>query len=134
MTHYTVEVLMLDESYVDFVLNETSDQSEYWNEIIHSNVEQYFVFEEARKLILLLTGKLSKEEIQQEMAKVRQRIEEQKEGHLRAMFATSPIGKMYINRAGALRQRNLKKAIAYVALLIVLTAALIFYLFFFLDE
>src|SRR5690348_13296737 len=98
MTHYTVEALMLDESFVDFVLNEASEKKEYWNEIIDTHGEQQFVFEEAKKLILMLSGKLSKEEIFAEMAKVRERVRGQKEGNIRAALVTSQIGKMYINR------------------------------------
>lgn len=129
MTHYTVETLMLDESFVDFVLNESPDNKEDWNEIIDAHGEQQFVFEEAKRLILMLSGRLSKSEILEEISKVRERVRGKKEGKLKAVLARSPIGRMYINRAGVLRQKEQKRILLYILVVLAIITAFLFLFF-----
>lgn len=79
-THiYTVEELMLDDSFVSWCLNNNdANVSSHWQTIIRDNPLQAEVFNEAKELIKLLRGGLSKNEVSRQIEKVRQELQQRK--------------------------------------------------------
>ncbi len=75
---YTVEELMLDESFVSWCLNDNTKISSHWQTIIKENQSQAEVFNEAKELIKLLHGGLSKNEVNRQIEKVRLQLQERK--------------------------------------------------------
>ncbi len=75
---YSVEELMLDDSFVSWCLHYDAKNSSHWHTIIRDNPNQTEVFNEAKELIKLLHGGLSKNEINRQIEKVRLLLLERK--------------------------------------------------------
>ncbi|WP_153796083.1 FecR family protein [Foetidibacter luteolus] len=67
---YTVEELMCDESFVNFCLNAAGEETLQWKMVMDALPEQKEVFEQAAKMVWLLHGKLSKEDVEQQVRQV----------------------------------------------------------------
>ena len=60
---YTVEELMLDDSFLGYCLNNDSPDKDFWESVMADNHDQRAIFEEARHTIILLNGKLNDQEV-----------------------------------------------------------------------
>lgn len=75
---YTVEELTLDESFVSWCLHDDVKNSSHWQTIVEENKSEAEVFSEAKALIKLLHGGLSKNEVNRQIEKVRLQVQERK--------------------------------------------------------
>src|SRR4030095_7972000 len=73
-SHFDVENLLVDETFIDFCLNNDSLHKAKWDLIIEQNPSSRQPIDEAKELILLLTPTLSKAEIAVEVEKMRNLI------------------------------------------------------------
>lgn len=75
---YTIEEIMLDDSFVDYCLNTNPKHISHWQTIINDSPEQGVVFDEAKKLVLSLHGGLTSSEVNRQIDKVRQELQDRK--------------------------------------------------------
>ena len=57
---YTIEELMLDDSFISYCLSTGAAVPSHWRTIIRDNPGQQKTFDEAKKLVLSLHGGLSR--------------------------------------------------------------------------
>lgn len=81
---YTVEELMLDDSFLDYCLNTGSTHKEFWEEQIRQHAGQQAVFAEARYTITLLHGDLSEAEVNRQIEKIKSQIGDKEKKHSHA--------------------------------------------------
>jgi ferric-dicitrate binding protein FerR (iron transport regulator) len=113
---YSVEILLLDDGFVDYCLNHNSPHKIHWEAVITAHPEQYHIFEEARAVIISLGGGLPAREIEGEIEKVKQQIlsgdhditPPEQPGH---DFSEA----LYVNNNGRLRSSSLPRIIIYSA-------------------
>ena len=71
---YTIEELMLDDSFVNYCLSTGAAVPSRWRNIIRDNPAQEKTFEEAKRLVLALHGGLSRPGVNRQIEIVRQTI------------------------------------------------------------
>lgn len=72
--NFTVEELLLDESFIDFCHNRHSVHQSKWEQWAMSDPGNAKLVEEARELLLVLTPKLPEAEVAEEVAKLKQQF------------------------------------------------------------
>src|ERR1044071_5908219 len=116
---YTVEELLLDETFLDYCKNKDSVYKEKWEEIISRYPDQLKLIEEARAFFFLLNTGLPAHEVGEEIKKTRELILANKK--------TEPLGeKFYENPKGKLETRKFKR-ILVLGIPIVIIGIAIFY-------
>lgn len=112
--NYTVEELLLDESFVDYCLHEDSLHKSKWEQIRHDYPGIVPVMDEARNWLLMLSPGLPAEEIKNEINKLQQVLQQ------RAVpeQLTQQDDSEFINPVRRLPKRRLWLAAASIALLI----------------
>ena len=78
---YTVEELMLDDSFVSYCLDKNAVVKEFWDTEIELHSNQKAVFAEARYTIILLHGKLDDNEVNRQVEKIRKLVSGQEKNH-----------------------------------------------------
>ena len=72
--NYTVEELMLNDSFLNYCLDNQSPDKEFWEKEIELHSDRKAIFAEARYFISLLHGKLDDNEISRQVDKVKEMI------------------------------------------------------------
>lgn len=127
---YTVEELMLDESFVSFCLKKDTPTPSHWETIIRDHPEQTETFAEAKKLILLLHGGLSKSDVNREIENVRRELRERSRMEMEAYAgADASLSAGYVvNAEGLIKRSPVKRVVAFAVaacLLVFLTVQLL---------
>lgn len=73
---YTIEELMLDDSFISFCLSTGAAVPSHWRKIIRDNPDQEKTFEEAKKIVLALHGGLGRIEVNRQIEIVRQQLKQ----------------------------------------------------------
>lgn len=125
--NYTVEELLLDESFLDYCLNKNSIYKKKWEQIIAEYPDQLKKIEEAKELFFLLNPSLSAEEISPEVNKVREIILSGKNNN--PLVSTDNIAaseNLYVNTDGKMRGQKFKRLAVYSAVLAVLSFVVLY--------
>lgn len=111
---YTIEELMLDDSFVSFCTEKNDSYS--WEKIIKDNPDQKEIFMEAQRLIRTLHGGLEKKEINQQIEKVRQALNMQSVHHKESIDNDHSLPAIHEMKTGQrARVFSMKRLIAYGA-------------------
>ena len=112
--NYTVEQLMLDDSFIEYCRNRNSAYKKKWEQIIVEHPSQVKIIEEARRWVMLLNPEISQDEIEEEMNKIRGIINTDKNKTSGALPAEIFVSeRLYVNADGKLRHTKLKRVLAY---------------------
>lgn len=125
---FTVEKLLLNDSFLDYCRDRDSVYKNYWEQIIAQCPEQLKIIREAKQLLSFVSNELPPQEITNEINKIREIIktgESKNSASLTPGIAVSEH--LYVNTAGELRSKRLKKLLAYSAILIVLIGAVSYF-------
>lgn len=119
---YTVEELVLDNSFVNYCLDTCTSDSSHWKTIIRDHPEQQQVFEEARQWVLALHGGLSASEINRQIEKVRQQLQERRITETPMQLEEQPVlsSEFVVQEDGRIRKRNLRQILFYAAAAVVI--------------
>lgn len=113
-TQYTVEGLLLDESFLDYCLNRNSIYKNKWEQIIVQYPDQVKTIEEAKELYFLLNPSLSPGEIATQVNKIREIILEQKKNDLPVSAVNAEAGEsLVVDREGKMRGRRFRRMAVY---------------------
>ncbi len=114
---YTVEELMLDASFVSYCLNNEAAASSHWKTIVNDNPDQETTFQEAKKMILALHGGLSRNEVNRQIEKVRQQLQERKLEAIAFQPGYEPelSSQFVVTGTGRIRRKIFRTTIAYAA-------------------
>ena len=88
---YTVEELMLNDSFLRYCLDEQSPDKEFWEKETELYRDQQGVFAEARYTIILLHGKLDNNEVTRQVEKIRKIIGSQEEKYSSLKNLIEPV-------------------------------------------
>jgi ferric-dicitrate binding protein FerR (iron transport regulator) len=124
---YTIEELMLDDSFVDYCLSKGTAIPSRWRTIIRENPGQGKTFEEAKRLVLALHGGLSRPEINRQIEIVRRQIEGRKVGKEESMDEDGPAlsTSFVITSKGRIKRRLLKTFVYSVVAVSVVIAGVL---------
>jgi len=124
---YTIEELMLDDSFNDYCLSKGTAIPSRWRTIIRENPDQEKTFEEAKRLVLALHGGLSRPEINRQIEIVRRQIEGRKDKKAEPVAKDGPTlsTAFVITSKGQIKKRLLKTAVySIVGMCIIMTGIL----------
>jgi len=109
---YTIEELMLDDSFIDYCLSKGMAIPSRWKTIIRENPDQEKTFEEAKRLVLALHGGLSRPEVNRQIEIVRRQIEGKKDKK-EAVAKDGPAlsSAFVITSKGQIKRRLLRTAV-----------------------
>jgi ferric-dicitrate binding protein FerR (iron transport regulator) len=118
---YTIEELMMDESFVAWCLATGAGVPSRWKEIIRDNPGQASTFEEAKRLVLALHGGLGKMEVNRQIEIVRQQLIQQgdnssSEDALERTPSLSPD--FVVNQKGRIKRKLLRHMLPYSLMVI----------------
>jgi ferric-dicitrate binding protein FerR (iron transport regulator) len=122
---FTIEELMLDDSFVNYCLSTGTAVPSRWKKIIRDHPSQEKTFEEAKRLVLALHGGLSRPEINRQIEIVRQHLEGKKGEKANPVEEEGPPLSVafVITKKGQIKKRLLKKVVySAVAFCIMATA------------
>ena len=124
---YTVEELMLDESFIDYCLSKGSAIPSRWKNIIRENPAQQQIFEEAKRLVLALHGGISRPEVNRQIEVVRSRLEARKNKKAEPAGAEGPTlsTAFVITNRGQIKRRLLRRAVFGGAVLCVMITGIL---------
>src|SRR4030095_8039124 len=107
---YTIEGLMLDDSFIDYCLSKGTAIPSRWRTIIRENSGQEKTFEEAKRLVLALHGGLSRPEVNRQIEIVRKQIEGRKDNKGEPLTKDGPVlsNAFVITSKGQIKRRLLK--------------------------
>ena len=129
---YTVEQLMLDESFINYCLSKGSTIPSRWKNIIRENPAQERTFEEAKRLVLALHGGLSRPEVNRQIEIVRGQLEaknNKKAGPVKE--DEPPLSTAFvITNKGQIKRRLLKTAVYSSAVICIMIAGLVWWFVF----
>jgi transmembrane sensor len=124
---FSVEELLLDETFLDYCSNNNSIHKNKWEEIIAAHPALLQTIEAARDLYFLLHPGLPPEEIRREMDKAREMIFFGNKEHQPLLSAdVNPGEDLYVNHAGELKRKSYKKILVYSLAAISLSSGLLF--------
>lgn len=107
---YTVEELLLDDTFVDFCVNEDSVYKNKWHRIINEHATLQPVFDEAKELVIALNGGLNKNDVNAEIEKLKQQLLIRENNN-----AANLSEDFYVNRKGLVRKINVQRLVGYAA-------------------
>ncbi|MFC0774932.1 FecR family protein [Terrimonas alba] len=112
---YTIEELMLDESFVNYCLSRGSNVPSQWRVIIRDNPDQQETFEEAKKLVLALHGGLSRPEVNRQIEEVRRQLLGRKPEDATLSDVQEPplSSTLVVTGKGEIRRKILKSVVLY---------------------
>lgn len=111
---YTVEELLLDESFVDYCLHEDSAYKSKWEQVRLEYPGMVPVMDEARNWLLLLTPGLPASEVKTEIGKLQQMMQQR----VTSQQTTPPVEIESVATVRRMPNRRLWLAVASVALLL----------------
>ena len=122
---YTIEELMLDDSFVNYCLSTGAAVSLHWKNIIRDNPEQEEIFNEAKRLVLALHGGLSRPEINRQIDYVRRQLQEKKKDTVTvpAEYEPSLSSALVVTGTGRLKRKFFRIAFSYLAIASIVIAA-----------
>lgn len=113
---YTIEELMLDDSFINYCLSKGAAIPSGWRNIIRDNPGQQKTFDEARKMVLALHGGLSRPEVNRQIDIVRRQLMEQSEvaagGEKEEIPSLSSA--LVVTGEGQIRNRIIKRTMSFV--------------------
>ena len=123
---YTIEELMLNDSFIDYCLSKGTAIPSRWKTIIRENPDQEKTFEEAKRLVHALHGGLSRPEVNRQIEIVRRQIEGRKDRKEKSTKKEGPVlsAAFVITRAGQIKKRLLKTAVYSAVGLLILMAGI----------
>jgi ferric-dicitrate binding protein FerR (iron transport regulator) len=125
---YTVEELMLDDSFIDYCLSKGTAIPSRWRTIIRENPGQEKTFEEAKRLVLAMHGGLSKPEINRQIEIVRRQIEGDKEKKGVVLKDGPALSTAFvITGKGQIKRRLLRTAVYSAVGLCIVTAGILWW-------
>jgi ferric-dicitrate binding protein FerR (iron transport regulator) len=115
---YTIEELMLDDSFVNYCLSTGAAISSHWKTIIRDNPEQEEIFDEAKSLVLALHGGLSRPEVNRQIEEVRRQLLERKNEPMTVPPGQAPSlsSAFVVTGTGRIKRNLLKIASSYFAI------------------
>jgi transmembrane sensor len=122
---YTVEELMLDDSFLSYCIDKNSPWKSFWEKEIELYSTQKAIFAEARYTIILLHGKLDDNEVNRQVEKIKKMVSDQEKKHSSAeklqepVFLQSGITKQFSNSKSAKYFRKTYVVYGMVALVLV---------------
>jgi ferric-dicitrate binding protein FerR (iron transport regulator) len=120
-TYYTVEELLLNDSFLDYCRNQNSVYKNHWEQIIANNPEQAQIIYEAKQWLTALTPGLSQKEINNELNKVRRMIKtEDTKQNILPENDIAVSEQLYVNPKGKLQNKKIKRIFAYSSLVIII--------------
>lgn len=119
---YTIEELMLDDSFISYCLSTGAAVPSEWRKIIRENPDQERTFEEAKKIVLALHGGLGRIEVNRQIEIVRQQLKQRNSTAESRQLEESPSlsSDFIITDKGEIKRRIVKRILSYV-----LTASLL---------
>lgn len=113
---YTIEELMLDNSFVDYCLSTGSAVPSRWLKIIRENPDQLVTFEEAKRLVIALHGGISKLEVNRQIEVVKKKLKERSGASSEEKIIADPgSSDFFVNRQGKIKGGRLKKLVLALA-------------------
>jgi len=126
---YTIEELMLDDSFIDYSLSKGTAMPARWRTIIRENPAQERTFEEAKRLVLALHGGLSRPEVNRQIEIVRKQIEGRKDSKGEPLTKEGPAlsTAFVITSTGQIKRRLLKTAVYSAVGMLILMGGLLWW-------
>lgn len=119
---YTVEDLVLDDSFVAFCLKQNKEHPSHWETVIRDHPGQQAVFAEAENLVWLLHGGLTRAEVNREIENVRRQLQQRNVDQVEE--TTGPPHQLSadysITGQGRIRSHRFKRWIPYAAAVMLL--------------
>src|SRR5687768_4053680 len=121
---YTIEELMLDDSFVSYCLSTGAAVSSHWKTIIRNNPKQEKTFDEAKNLVLALHGGLSRPEMNRQIEEVRRQLQQRKKEEIVAQPGYEPplSSAFVVTEAGHIKRRVFQIAVSYAAVACIIIA------------
>jgi ferric-dicitrate binding protein FerR (iron transport regulator) len=128
---YTIEELMLDDSFISYCLSTGAAVPSHWRNIIRDNPGQQKTFDEAKKLVLCLHGGLSRPEVNRQIDFVRRKLKERSDAEMETQPAPGPSlsAAFVVTGEGQIKRRVFRTMLSYagVVCLLVITAWFFFF-------
>ena len=122
---YTVEELMLDDSFFSYCVDKNAPGRAFWEKEIELHSDQKAIFAEARYTIILLHGKLDDNEVNRQVEKIKKLIGGQEKKHSSVEKLQEPVSlqsgitKQYSNQKSAKHFRKTYVIYGIAALVLV---------------
>jgi transmembrane sensor len=111
---YTIEELMLDDSFINYCLSTGSAVPSLWRTVIRDNPGQQKTFDEAKKLVLSLHGGLSRPEVNRQIDIVRRKLQERSEAGVDTLPEQVPsLSSAFVTGDGQIKRRVFKSIVSY---------------------
>lgn len=111
---YTIEELMLDDSFISYCLSTGAAVPSHWRSIIRDNPGQEKTFEEAKKMVLSLHGGLSRPEVHRQIDIVRRKLNERSATGAEAPAEQGPsLSSAFVTGDGQIKRRVFKTVLSY---------------------
>ena len=124
---FTIEELMLDDSFVNYCLSTGTAVPSRWKKIIREHPSQEKTFEEAKRLVLALHGGLSRPEVSRQIEIVRRQLDGRKDEKAEPVMDAGPSlsTEFVITNKGKIKRRFLRRmAYTVLAICIMITGVL----------
>ena len=124
---FTIEELILDDSFVNYCLSTGTAVPSDWKKIIRDHPDQEKTFEEAKRLVLALHGGLSRPEVNRQIEIVRRQLEGRKGEKAEPVVDAGPSlsTELVISNKGKIKRRFFKRmAYTLLAICIMITGVL----------
>lgn len=128
---YTIEELMLDDSFISYCLSIGAAVPSHWRNIIRDNPGQQKTFDEARKLVLSLHGGLSRPEVNRQIDIVRRKLKERSETSMEIQPEQGPSlsSEFVVTGDGQIKRKVFKTILSYTGVMCLLVIAAWFFIF-----
>jgi len=128
---YTIEELMLDDSFISYCLSTGAAVPSHWRTIIRDNPGQQKTFDEAKKLVISLHGGLSRPEVNRQIEIVRRKLKERSETGMETEteFGPSLSSEFVVTGEGQIKRKVFKRILSYAVITCLLAFAAWFFLF-----
>jgi transmembrane sensor len=128
---YTIEELMLDDSFISYCLSTGAAVPSHWRNILRENPGQQKTFDEAKKLVLSLHGGLSRPEVNRQIDFVRRQLKERSDAGMEVQTETEPSlsSAFVVTGEGQIKRRFLKTILSYAGAMVLLILVTWFFIF-----
>ncbi len=128
---YTIEELMLDDSFINYCLSTGAAVPSQWRNIIRDNPGQQKTFDEAKKLVLALHGGLSRPEVNRQIDIVRRKLKERSEYGVEIQPEQAPplSSEFVVTGDGQIKRKVFKTILSYAGVTCLLIVAAWFFIF-----
>lgn len=127
---YTIEELMLDDSFINYCLSTGSAVPSNWRTVIRDNPGQQKTFDEAKKLVLSLHGGLSRPEVNRQIDIVRRKLQERSEAGIDTQPEQIPsLSSAFVTGDGQIKRKIFKTILSYGAGVCMIAIAAWFFFF-----